>query len=52
MFHRWGEGRINHNVPSCGRNYIGTEDKWRKGVPEWIGDSVDMCKRDSSHDSG
>ena len=52
MLHRHGEGRINCNVPSCGRNHIGTENKWRKDVLEWIGDSGDKCKRDSPHDSG
>ena len=52
MFHRHGGGRIDHNVPSCGRNHIGPKDKWRKGVPEQIGDSGDKCKRDIPHDSG
>ena len=52
MFHRYGGGRIDHNVPSCGRNYIGPKDKWRKGVLEQIGDSGDKCKRDIPHDSG
>ena len=42
----------NCDVSSCGRNHIGIEDKCRKDVPEWIGDSVDKCKRDSPHDSG
>ena len=50
-FHRCGEGRINHNVPSCGRNHIGIEDKWRKDVLEQISDSGSKNKRDSPHNS-
>ena len=51
-FHRYGEDRINHNVPNYGRNCIGVEDKWRKGDPEQIGGSRGKCRRDSPHDSG
>ena len=50
-FHRLGEGRIDHDVPSCGRNHIGIEDKQKKDVLEWIGDSGGKCKRDNFRDS-
>ena len=52
MLHRCSEDRIDHNVPSYGRNHIGTKDKWRKDVLEQIGGSGDRYRRGSPHDSG
>ena len=52
MFHRCGEDRICHDVPSCGRNCIGTKDKQRKGDPEQIDGSGGRYRWGSPHDSG
>ena len=51
-YYRFGGDRIDHDVPSYDRNHIGIEDKWRKGVPAWIGGNGSMCRMDNPLDSG
>ena len=51
-YYRFGEDRIDHNVPSYDRNHIGIEDKRRKGVPAQIGDNGGMCRMGNPLDSG
>ena len=51
-YHRFGGGRINHNVPSYDRSHIGIEDKWRKDVPVRIGGNGGTCRMGSPLDSG
>ena len=50
--HRCGGDRIDCDVPSYDRSYIGVEDKQRRGDPEWIGGSGDRYRRGSPHNSG
>ena len=52
MLHRCGEDRICHDVPSYGRNRIGTKGKQRKGDPEWIDGSGGRYRWGNPHDSG
>ena len=51
-YHRFSGDRIDHDVPSYDRNYIGIEDKWRRGVPVQIGGNEGTCRRGSPLDSG
>ena len=51
-YYRFSGDRIDHNVPSYGRNRIGIEDKRRKDVPARIGGSEGMCRMDNPLDSG
>ena len=51
-YHRFGGDIINHDVPSYDRNYIGIEDKQRRGVPVRIGGNEGTCRRGSPLDSG
>ena len=51
-YHRFSGDRIDHNVPSYDRNYIGIKDKWRRGVPVRIGGNEGMCRKGSPLDSG
>ena len=50
--YRFGGGRIDHDVPSYGRNHIGTEDKQKRGVLAWISGSEGMCRRGNPLDNG
>ena len=51
-YHRFGGDRIDHDVPSYDRNYIGIEDKWRRDVLVWIGGNEGTCRRGSPLYSG
>ena len=51
-YHRFSGDRIDHDVPSYDRNYIGIEDKRRRDVPVQIGGNEGTCMRGSPLDSG
>ena len=51
-YHRFGGDRIDHDVPSYDRNYIGIEDKQRRDVLVQIGGNEGMCRRGSPLDNG
>ena len=49
--HRCSGDRIDLDVPSYDRSYIGIKDKQRRGDPEQIGGNVGRCRMGSPLDN-